>query len=113
MAVLGELKRLNPGLPNDILEWILDPLPKRYMKADIFVKLTKESFIYTNELDTKFKALLANHPKNINIYVAMIKITKALIVDDKIMEPKALSETLEHIFQYLNEYKQTYPQIAP
>jgi len=112
LAVLGELKRLNDGITTDILDWILESHDKRLMKTDIILKLIKESFINPQELDAKFKTLLEENPGAGNVFINLIKIIKALVVDEKLLESKFFTESLASIIKLIPQYKEQYPQIS-
>ena len=112
LAVLGELKRLNDGITTDILDWILESHDKRLMKTDIILKLIKESFINPQELDAKFKTLLEENPGAGNVFINLIKIIKALVVDEKLLESKFFTESLASIIRLIPQYKEQYPQIS-
>ena len=110
LAVLRELKQLHENLPSEILQWILS-LEKPILKAEVMLKLIKENFVNVPDLDQGFLDLLENSNNNFQIYISIIKIVKALIVDEKLLEATYFQKTIDHILKNAKSFKDMHPKM--
>lgn len=111
LAVLKELKQLNENLPTDLLQWILVPTEKRLLKAEILLKLIKDNFVNVPELDQGFLELLEASGNNVQFCLSIIKIIKALVVDEKLLATSHFQKTIDHIFNNIKIFKEAHPKV--
>lgn len=111
LAVLRELRQMNEALPSELLQWILVPTEKRITKAEIVLKLIKDNFVNVPELDQGFVDLLEASNNNVQFCLSIIKIIKALIVDEKLLESSHFQKTIEHILKNIKVFKEAHPKM--
>ena len=112
LAILRELRSLNESLPSFLLQWILLPTEKRILKLEIILKLIKENFLLTGELDQGFSDLLETSSNNVHIYLSITKIVKSLTVDEKILPAVVFQKTITLILKSIKNFKDIYPKMG-
>jgi len=99
LAVLRELRQLSEALPSEILQWITAANEKRIMKGEILIKLIKDNLVNVPELDSAFLEVLESSNNNVQYCLSIIKIIKALIVDEKLLDVAQFQKTVDYIFK--------------
>lgn len=112
LAVLQEFRKYDENLPTDILDWIITPTEKRIAKSEYFMKLIKDNFINTQELDAKFADLLEHQGGNSMIYSSIFKIVKTFVIDEKLFEPGFFAKTLPILLKILSQLKDSNPKVV-
>ncbi len=111
LAVLKELRTLNPNLPTFLLQWILLPHEKRILKVEIVLKLVKEGFLLVKEFDKGFSTLLEVSNNNVHI-LSITKIIKSLIIDENYFPPSTFPKTIDYILKSIKVFKDMYPKLS-